>query len=162
MDNTFEHLSVDAGDLIEALDGSPDEGTWMVDLESGELVLAAPEEVTGVPEDEDWQDPDRFLPVQPMGSREAFQVMADFVAGLPGDEAGRALDRALRMHHPFRSFKDTLLDFPALEERWHRFHESRMLDYAQEWLDENLPEATLEIPPWLRRKVQVAPGPESR
>jgi len=160
MDNTFEHLSVDAGDLIEALEGSPDEGAWMVDLESGEVILAAPEAVTGMPENEDWEDPDRFLPVQPMGSREAFQLMAEFVSRLPADEAARALDRALRMHHPFRSFKDTLLDFPALEERWHRYHESRMLDYAQEWLEENLPEATLEVPAWLRRKIQVGPGEE--
>lgn len=158
MDSTFEHLSVDAGDLIEALQGSPDEGAWLVDLESGEVILAAPEEVTGVPEDEDWEDPDRFLPIQPMSSREAFQVMADFVAGLPADEAGRALDRALRMHHPFRSFKDTLLDFPALEDPWHRFHEGRMLDYAQEWMDENLPEAALEVPAWLRRRIHAAPG----
>jgi hypothetical protein len=159
MDNTFEHLSVDAGDLIEALTGSPDEGDWMLDLESGEVILAAPEEVTGVPEDEDWADPDRFLAIQPMGSREACQIMADFVAGLPDGEPGRALGRALATRHPFSSFKDALPDFPELEERWRSFHESRMLDYAQEWLEENLPDASLEVPAWLRRKHPVAPGP---
>lgn len=155
MDNTFEHLSVDAGDLIEALEKGPDEGAWMVDLESGEVVLAAPEAVTGMPENEDWEDPDRFLPVQPMDARATFQLMADFVEGLEDGEGPRALDRALRMHHPVRSFKDALMDFPALEERWFRHLDARMLEYAQEWMDENLPEAALEVPAWLRRKVMA-------
>jgi hypothetical protein len=155
--DTFERLNVDAGDLIEALSGSHEEGAWMVDLETGELVLAAPEEATGAPGNEDWEDPDRFLPVQPMGSREACQIMADFVLELPAGEGSRALDKALGRKDPFRSFQDTLLDFPDLGERWTRYHRTRMLDYAQAWLDDNLPEAALEVPSWLRRQLQ-APG----
>ena len=57
------------------------------------------------------------------------------------------------MRGPFRCFKDTLLEFPDLQEQWFKYHDGRMLEYAQEWLEENLPGATLAVPGWLRRKV---------
>jgi len=150
---TYTHLRIDAGDLAEALSGRLDEGAWMVDLESGEVIMAAPESVTGEPEDEDWEDPERFLAVEPMDSRLAFEIMDDFVADLPEGEPSRALARALRMRGPFRCFKDTLLEFPDLREQWFRYHDGRMLEYAQEWLEESLPGAILAVPGWLRRKV---------
>ena len=71
--------------------------------------------------------------------------MEDFVDELPEGEGCRALDRALRLPRPFRSFKDTLLDFPDLRERWFKFHHGRMLERAQAWLDATLPGARLEL-----------------
>jgi hypothetical protein len=140
---TYDHLRINPGDLAEALESHMDEASWLLDLESGEVVFAGSEAVTGMPEDEDWDDPDRFLSIQPMDSWESFQIMEDFVDELPEGEGCRALSRALRLPRPFRCFKDTLCDFPSLRERWFKYHEDRMLVYAQEWLEEHLPGARL-------------------
>jgi hypothetical protein len=141
--DTHTHLSINAGDLTEALQSQMDEAPWLLDLESGEVVQAMSEDVSDMPEDEDWEDPDRFLPIDPMDSSESFQIMEDFVDELPEGEGCRALARALRLPRPFRSFKDTLLDFPSLREQWFKFHDGRMLEYAQTWLEDNLPGAKL-------------------
>ena len=142
---TYEHLRINAGDLAEALESSMDEATWLLDLESGEVVFAGSEAITGMPEDEAWEDADRFLAIQPMDSWESFQIMEDFLDELPEGEGCRALSRALRLPRPFRCFKDTLMDFPSLRERWFKYHDERMLAYAQEWLEEHLPGASLAV-----------------
>jgi hypothetical protein len=148
----YQHLRVDAEDLILALDSRLDEGVYLVDLDSGEVILSGSEEATGMPEDEEWEDPERFLVVHPIDSPEAFRMMEAFVEDLPEGEPCRALARALRMRGPFRAFKDTLLEFLDLREQWFRFQEGRMLEYAQGWLEESLPGATLVMPPRLRKE----------
>jgi hypothetical protein len=142
---TYEHLVVDSGELANALENRLDEGAWLLDLESGEVLLVQREELDEDPEENDYEDPDRFLPILPMSSRDAFQIMEEFIGTLPGGEGCRALERALRLPRPFRSFKDTLLDFPELREQWFKFHHGRMLQSAQEWLEDNLPGARLGI-----------------
>ena len=146
--DTFEHLAVNASDLIEALETRLDEGFWVVDLESGEIHMAGNDawEVEGE-EDPDFEDPDRFIGIQPLPSHEAFQIMESFVESLPGNEGSRSLARALGHSRPFRSFKDTLIDFPKLREAWFKYHHDQMLIAAQEWLEENLPGAKLNLDP---------------
>lgn len=141
--DTYEHLSIHAGGLAEALESPPDEACWLLNLESGEVVSVTGEELEDPPEDEDWEDPERFLAIDAIDSSEAFQIMEDFVDELPEGEGCRALARALRLPRPFRCFKDTLGEFPALRERWFKFHHGRMLEYAQAWLEDHLPGARL-------------------
>jgi len=136
--DTYDHLRVDAGDLIDALEYHLDDASHLLDLESGEVVQAA-----DMPEDEDLDDPDRFLVIPPMDSFDSFQIMEDFVEGLPEGEACRALARALRLPRPFRCFKDTLQDFPTLRQQWFQFHDERVLKYAGEWTEDHLPGAQL-------------------
>jgi len=145
--DTYKHLRVNAEDLIVALEWHMEDASWVVDLESGELILpddeADPDEDDS--EEADWEDSDRYMVVSPMESYEGFEIMENFVAELPEGEACRALERALRLPKPFRSFKDTLLDFLDLRERWFRFHHERMLEYAQNWVDTHLPGANILI-----------------
>ena len=145
--DTYEHLRVNANDLAEALESHMDEASWLIDLESGEVILARPgESIDEDDEDEEpWEDSDRFIMICAIDSHEGFKIMEDFVDELPEGEGCRALDRALRLPRPFRSFKDTLFDFPDLRERWFKFHNGRMLEYAQEWLADHLPGAQLSF-----------------
>jgi len=146
---TYEHLSVNANDLVVAIESHMDEGTWIVDLETGEIILArfgeCIEEESDGEESEPWEDSDRYMAIGPIDPHEGFKVMEAFVEGLPPGEGCRSLDRALRLPRPFRSFKDTLLDFPDLRERWFKFHNGKMLEFAQEWLDNHLPGAELAM-----------------
>jgi len=141
--NAYDYLQVNADDLTHALADHLDEASWLLDLESGEVILAASEDLTGIPEDEAWEDPERFLIIDPMLSSEAFQFMEEFVDELPEGEACRALARSLRMPKPFRGFKVILADFPSVREQWFKYHHGRMLEYAEAWLEDNVPGARL-------------------
>ncbi|NTV75957.1 MAG: hypothetical protein HGA66_17360 [Holophaga sp.] len=142
---TYEHLRINANDLAEALESHMDEASWLVDLESGEVILARPGETIDEEDEEPWEDSDRFFLICPIDSNEGFKIMEDFVDELPEGEGCRALDRALRLPKPFRSFKDTLFDFLDLREQWFKFHHARMLEHAQRWLDDHLPGAKLSF-----------------
>lgn len=140
----FSHLTINGPDLIEALEGGFDEGFWVLDLESGEVVLAgSPFSTEEEDEAPDYDDPDRFMAIGRIDSHEAFQVMEAFVESLPDGEGQRSLDRALGHTRPFRAFKDTLLDFLPLREAWFKFQRDRMLEKAQAWIEENVPGARL-------------------
>ncbi|BDU74624.1 DinB family protein [Mesoterricola silvestris] len=129
----YAYLEVAAADLTEALEGNPYDVTWYLDLETGE-VLVDPD---GGTNSED------LLPIEPLPSRDRFRIMEEFVENLEDGEPARSLARALRLPKPFRCFRDTLRDFPALEAAWHSVHEAGMRQLAQGWLDENLPGARL-------------------
>ena len=139
------YLSVQASDLVEALASSQDEVIWLLDLESGEVLQVDRDTAAEQPDAEDWDDPERFLPIWPLESHEQFELMDAFVQSLPEGEACRALGRALRLPRPFRGFLDSLADFPSLRERWFKFHDDRMLELAQAWLDEQVPGASLAL-----------------
>jgi hypothetical protein len=139
---TYQHLRIDARELAEALESHLDEGAWLLDLETGEVVFAGAED-EDLAEDENWGDSDRFMAIPAMDPSDGFQIMEDFVDGLPEGEGCRALARALRLPRPFRCFKDTLQDFPTLRQRWFQFHDERVLKYAGEWTEDHLPGAQL-------------------
>src|SRR5699024_2115447 len=50
------------------------------------------------------------------------------------ERAGELLARVIEGRGAFRRFKDTLLDFPQLRERWFTFHDARMRRRAMQWL----------------------------
>ena len=143
----FDHLAIHEADLIEALQNRPEEGFWVLDLETGEVVLGGDPYGAEVDEEAfDFEDEDRFLTIQPMESHEAFTIMEAFVESLPESEGQRSLNRALGHSRPFRSFKDTLLDFLALREAWFKFQHDRMLEFAQAWVEDNVPGARITTP----------------
>jgi len=146
MDN-FAHLAIDASDLIEALENRLDDGFWVLNLETGEILLGGREDWDSEEEaeEEDYDDPDRFRGIQPLPSHDAFRIMEAFVAGLPEGEGQRSLRRALGHSRPFRAFKDTLLDFLPLREAWFKFHHDRMLELAEEWVEQEIPGARLTL-----------------
>ena len=82
-------------------------------------------------------DPDRFLAIEPMDSREGFRIMERFTNGLPDGEARRSLVRALSGPKPFALFKHTLYDFPKDREAWFAYHKECMLVEARKFLREN-------------------------
>jgi hypothetical protein len=131
-------------DLVEALQSRLDEGFWVLNLETGEIEMGGGEFAVDSDEGEiDYEDPDRFMGIDPIPSHEAFQIMEDFAESLPDSEGKRSLERALGHSRPFRSFKDTLSDFLPLREAWFKFQGDRTLEFAQEWIDENVPGAML-------------------
>ncbi len=77
---------------------------------------------------------DRFRSIDPIQSSVGWQIMADFVESLPAIECSEELVRALKGSHPFRWFKNSLLNYPNHKEQWFAFHQTAMLDLARDWI----------------------------
>ena len=140
-------ISIDAEELIMALDHHGDESEWLLDLQTGELLFVADEGLVGPDEDLAEQierEPDRYRAIDPIPSSDGWEIMAEFIEQLPAGEARAHLTRALQHNHPFRSFKNALLDYPKLREEWFAFHEKSFMQLAREWLDDESIDADLK------------------
>ncbi|MGN6334018.1 MAG: UPF0158 family protein [Motilibacteraceae bacterium] len=86
-------------------------------------------------EDEDGEQPLRPIGLDALGSREAFQDMADFVDTVSDSSLRARLDRALRGDRPFRRFADTMQQSDQDElDRWHAFRDERRTGRARRYL----------------------------
>ncbi|HYY69306.1 MAG TPA: UPF0158 family protein [Terriglobales bacterium] len=150
-------LLIDTEEMIMALEdhGGP---RYFLDVETGEIVWVA--DPPGREEDDLAEriedDPQRYRHIDPIPSSESFNVMAEFVDSLDNPEAQRALARALRGSHPFRRFKEALLSFPAIREKWFRYHAEAFREFVRTWLEEEGIDADLS-PLWFERKAQANP-----
>jgi predicted nucleotidyltransferase len=124
---------VDLGLLSSALEDHSPTMQWWLDPRTGEAIPKS--------EDLGWGeyadvDPDALIAIEPIDSGEAYGDMEEFVASVRDPAAQDLLSRAIAGRGAFRRFKDTLLEFPALREDWHAFHDARMRRRAIEWLTE--------------------------
>jgi hypothetical protein len=72
--------------------------------------------------------------IEPIPSFEAYSDMQDFVERVPDRRASDLLGRAIGGRGALRRFKDTLYEFPDLQEIWFKFHDARMRRRAIDWL----------------------------
>lgn len=132
-------LKVDAGELIEALQGG-DFVAWYLDRETGEVIglneYDAIEEEKEIRERIDADETGRFVGIEKMESHAAFRIMAHFVDLLPDGRAADDFDDALAGNRPFRRFRETLDRHSELREQWFAFQHRRMREEARLWLEE--------------------------
>ena len=109
-------------------------GGWNIDLQSGRWWPDDPVGTIGEQPPDDWDDPDRWLAVTSIGSRDAWQDMRLFVESLEDDGLAQRLDRAIRGSGAFRGFKDELHLHDDLRRAWFRFSDDRQRGRARAWL----------------------------
>jgi hypothetical protein len=126
----LDPAQVDLAELITALDDRDPEIGWFLDPATGRIVPAVPEAVSGEPE----PDFEGWVEIDPTSSRDGYQDMADFTAGVQHRRAAELLDRALNGRGAFRRFKNTLFDFPEVRDQWFRFRDARARRRALDWL----------------------------
>lgn len=125
LDEVAMHLE---GDQLEG-------GAWRLDVETGRLWPDDPEGLVGEDRPGHWEDPDRWVELTSLGSRAAWQDMAEFTERVEDAELADRLDRAIRGKGAFRSFKDVLAAHdPAQLRAWFRFAEERQRGRAREYL----------------------------
>lgn len=107
-----------------------------VNLQNGEVYPAdlfnydAPEDLA----EEDFDDPDRWLGIDPAGSRAGWNDMADFIGTVTDPGRADRLSIAIEGRGAFRRFKNVLHRWPDEDARWYAFSEDRKLGRAREWL----------------------------
>ncbi len=77
----------------------------------------------------------RYVPLPPADSHEAYEDMVDFIATITNRRIREQLAEAITGRHPFRRFKDALLNFPQERERWFAFSDERQRERAVDWLE---------------------------
>ncbi len=148
-------ITVDPDALIVALESHEAETEWVLDLRTGEVIPVINPAITGdsTVQAELEQEPERYLPIEPISSREGRRIMEGFAADVPPGLARRRLLAALDGRHPFRDFKSVLTAFPALRAQWFRYHDDRMRSVAKNWLSDHELNATLGPGPTSNRGV---------
>jgi hypothetical protein len=118
-----EELTVNLIELEGALQGMPAGPAFLL-LRSGRIVVIHSEEMedlddedeeAAIPQDED------VIPIHTIESRETFRWMEEFIDATHSIAAQNALRNALRHRRPFRNFRDALIGFPVLREKWFQF-----------------------------------------
>lgn len=121
-----------------ALEGDPIQGGGRIDLSTGEVwpqsVLDYAIESGEIEEDDESDDPDRWLWVQCEGSRAGYRDMEWFIAGIENAGIAERLRIAISGRGAFRRFKDTLARWPDLMDSWLVFAEDRQRGRARAWL----------------------------
>lgn len=162
-------IPVDLDELATALE-TVDRSTheWYLDKKTGEVVLIETDLLGMAEMDEDeekknklpeWQREnlvtarqivenanDRFERVPEGNSRQAYELMEEFIAEVPDPAIQERLERAIAGKGAFRRFKNELFDFPEVREQWFAFESRRKWEWAGEWLEELGIESTWEPP----------------
>ncbi len=141
----MERINIDTDMLICALEDNNIEVNHYLDIKTGEIVTLTE---LGIQEEDELsecidKEEDRYIYIDPIDSRESFEIMERFVYQLPEGKSKNNLDEALRRRKPFRQFKDTLYDYPDIREKWFQYHNQELKKIAREWLQYNSIDAEL-------------------
>lgn len=94
--------------------------------------------------------PDKFLLIEPVETRVAFEVMADFVETVNAGYLQQRLRDALEGRKPFANFNH-IIHNSAVREQWFEFKNQAYAELAKEWLEENATDN-------LKEKIKALPA----
>ena len=126
-------IAVDLEELGPLLEGDPVRGGGRIDLVTGEIWPGSPYDDPVDLDDEELDDPERWLWVQ-AGSHDGWRDMAEFAAAVPDPALAQRLERAVQGRGAFRRFRAVLDEHPDELTRFHRFADERQRGRARRWL----------------------------
>lgn len=137
-----EPITILLDDVADAMDRSPeDPHEPLLDRHAGSVVYAPDPDSVEIWDQELARalddEPERFLLIPRVESREEYSWMASFVETL-ANEDGDARDRladALAGKGAFGRFRAVLRDYPSLRERWFAARTEHLVDETTAWLE---------------------------
>ena len=94
-----------------------------IDLLKEEVVSPDMDDSTS---EEDLENEDRYLAIEPITSDEGYAIMQDFAALQESDEIRDHLFSALERKKPFLNFKEALADYPDTEKKFYEYKGNRL------------------------------------
>lgn len=140
-------LTIRADELIGSMQDNDYSNHHYFDTATGDVIFTS--DYLGLDEETEElleTEGERFVEIDRVSSREAWQIMADFAETVSDGRIQEQLFRALNGEGAFRRFKDTLLAYPEVREQWFIYQERRYMTLAQEWIESN--ELELELVPF--------------
>lgn len=136
-------VPVDWDDLEMALTWHTDEWACYLDLRTGKVHMLhldpfghEEDELTEEEVDAGLAAGDLVL-IEPLPSPEEYEWMMEFTASVSEPRLRDLLEVALDGRGAFRRFKNVLLDFPEERARWFAFHDRRLREAMQRWLEDH-------------------------
>jgi len=130
-------LRVDLDELAGILEGDPMYGGGRVDLATGEIWPAPAVDYAreiGQEDEDESDDPDKWLWVHCEGSRDGYRDMERFIETVRDPGRADRLEIAISGRGAFRRFKDVLARWPGELDRWYEFSAERQRGRARAWL----------------------------
>src|SRR6516164_11845988 len=130
-------LPVDLDELAGILEGDPMYGGGRVDLVTGEVWPAPAVDYAreiGQEDEDESDDPDKWLWVHCEGSRDGYRDMERFIGTVRDPGRTDRLEIAISGRGAFRRFKDVLARWPGELDRWYAFSAERQHGRARAWL----------------------------
>ncbi len=93
------------------------------------------------------EDRERYVRVEPASSREQYRWMEKFVSTVNESSLRERLLIAIDGKGAFRRFKDLLVHYPGVRERWYTYRSTHLHDHINHWLGE-LEITDVVTPPW--------------
>lgn len=129
-------LTVDLADVAMHLQGDDLMGGWRIDVLTGRWWPDDPSGMMGEEPPAHWEDDERWLDVQPLGPREAWEDISAFIETVDDAALAARLREAIEGRRPVRRFKDLVHGTETLGRTWQRFSDERERGRARAWLAE--------------------------
>lgn len=112
-----------------------------INQETLKVEIYAGEDYYFIEDDEDpaqeaLNNPDKYVPVEPVAPSQAFRVMADFAESVKDKHMQQRLTDALNGRKPFANFNH-LVHTTNVREQWFDFKNNAYTEMAKEWIEEN-------------------------
>lgn len=130
-------LPVSLDELAGVLEGDPLQGGGRIELATGQVwpdLAFEDRSVLSEEEEDELEDPDKWLWVHCEGSRDGYRDMERFIQTVSDPDRADRLDIAVTGRGAFRRFKDVLARWPKELERWYAFSAERQYGRARAWL----------------------------
>ena len=152
--NSQPTLTVKLNEIVEALNGAPEEIAYYLDKRAGEIILVTDEDMQAAEDDEpiseypDWQresilkarevlrDPDHFLQLPDQFDIHEYQIMEDFCIQFEDRDIGRELHRLIKGSGAFRRFKNSISEL-SVDDAWYKFKQRALEEIASAWLEKH-------------------------
>lgn len=132
-------VSVNLDELCDAYEMNSEEITHYLDVKTGKILMRMDPLLSGYTDEdleEELEDEERYLELPTVASRDAYELMVEFVETVTSAELQDRLNAALTGRKPFRTFKDVLFDFPEARENWFKFERAAHRNKILTWLRE--------------------------
>jgi hypothetical protein len=116
------------------------ESTPYLDLRTGKVELGGDPDVVGeggLSEEEIEAEfaEGNLIHIEPIESSVEYDWMVEFAESVVDRRLREKLEVALDGRGAFRRFKNVLADYPAERDRWFAFHDARVREAIEEWLE---------------------------
>ncbi len=98
-----------------------------------------------------------YLRIEPVSSREQYRWMERFIPLVEEPPLQEKLTHAIEGKGAFRRFKDVLMSFASVRERWFAFRSERLRIFMEAWLSAHALNPTRRIP-WTPEPEEAAPA----
>lgn len=132
--STRSIADIDLAGLAEALSDNNVETSWWYDPTNGQVEIAFPYSYIMDADDEDDPYERGLVPIDSIGSHDAYRDMVEFAQSVADVRACDLLLRALEGRGAFGRFRNTLYEFPDLRQRWFEYSNAAGECRAIDWL----------------------------